>query len=555
MIVSILLEPNGPEKLARQEEGNEILRSVLDLMSGTSFFTDSQKKDVAEQGREAAIIAAALAFMIRVGKQKAPRGIIEQFMPSEALQSLLDSKEAKIRKNTGRLIGTLERRSMDQVLIEALERETVRMVKPSMLLALGVLGTEKASAFLDEYKVKEAFDASEIKHVREEEEALRKARKQLHKTEASLDPVFTGMEGIREFRVELRTERGFEEVLAQEVKEKRAARVVTVRPGAVVVEETGLERLMNVRSFKEWLIPMGTIRVEGGTEVAKVLGVKLLRYMKALHRGTALFRFRLESVDNTAEEMLKIAVGKALSRSEAVAAIAKEIEASYPENLENAPGNYSCELRIRKLPKAGAFVAYLKLFTTKDERFAYRKQSIAASIHPAGAAGLVQMAKPFVKEHAIVMDPCCGSGTLLLERAALQKRKPSVLFGSDLSLEALKAAGENFKADKENLKGVKVQLIKKDMLDLSHSVKVDELYANLPFGNRVGSHKENVILYKGLFDRLPQWIKQGGIAVLYSMEGKLLYQEAKRHPEMEVLLLKRVEAGGLEPTVMILRIR
>ena len=101
---------------------------------------------------------------------------------------------------------------------------------------------------------------------------------------------------------------------------------------------------------------------------------------------------------------------------------------------------------------------------------------------------------------------------------------------------------------------VSCKLICSDFLKYRPQQPVDELFANLPFGNRVGSHEENLKLYKGLADRIPQWVKPGGIAVLYTMEGKLLEQCLYGNSRLKILKKYKVEAGGLEPKVMIVRV-
>ena len=81
----------------------------------------------------------------------------------------------------------------------------------------------------------------------------------------------------------------------------------------------------------------------------------------------------------------------------------------------------------------------------------------------------------------------------------------------------------------------------------------DEIISNLPFGNRVGTHESNRALYRALAERLPRWLKPGGIAVLYTMEIQLLQQCLATQPALELLQLTRTEAGGLKPGIFILR--
>mgnify|MGYP002245200123 CR=1 FL=1 len=68
---------------------------------------------------------------------------------------------------------------------------------------------------------------------------------------------------------------------------------------------------------------------------------------------------------------------------------------------------------------------FLKLYTIPMQRFSYRKNVVAASIHPSLAAMLVSLAKPYLKENAQILDPFCGVGTMLIERDIAQPARES----------------------------------------------------------------------------------------------------------------------------------
>ena len=72
--------------------------------------------------------------------------------------------------------------------------------------------------------------------------------------------------------------------------------------------------------------------------------------------------------------------------------------------LANSTTDYEIEIRLIEA-KDGSFVPFLKLYSMKMKRFAYRKNAIAMSIHPATAAMLMYLAKPYLKENAQILDP------------------------------------------------------------------------------------------------------------------------------------------------------
>ena len=517
--LAILKEPNGSEKLAAQAD--EAFEACLHLLAQEE--------------------PAAAAFLVRVARQKKYREQINKWLGDrKLLYRLLGSDDAKMRKNIARLMGQLLIPADVLSLADALDHETKRMVIPSMILALGALKTPEAIAALHAYQVKPAQEASEEKHVQAELEALKTALSAFQQLPGH---TFKGFSS--KMPLELRCGRGLERALAEELADLD---VRDVKPGRVTVAVAKWEELKVSRIWREALIPLSR-GVEVNTEnaakvkasavaIAAAAGHKMLAILKDVYGGIAPYAFRVELA----------------GQPELTKTVARMIEAvGDGKMLVNAPSNYEAELRV-ELYK-GQAALYLKLFLTPDRRFEYRKAAVPASIHPANAAGVIRLAKPYLKERATVLDPCCGSGTLLWERAIYGSCR--ALTGVDLQRSALQAAADNYKSARAGgMQGARVscKLICSDFLKYRPQQPVDELFANLPFGNRVGSHEENLKLYKGLADRIPQWVKPGGIAVLYTMEGKLLEQCLYGNSRLKILKKYKVEAGGLEPKVMIVRV-
>ena len=151
--LKILNEPNGPEKLAAKAE---------------QAFEPAWALYIKESN------AAAGAFLCRLAKQKKFREAMADKLCSadenERFIAMLLSDDAKLRKNTARLMGALEREADAPRLIDALGREQTRFVRPSMMLSIGAIGGEEAKAFLEKYTVPAANDESEKRHFAEETE-------------------------------------------------------------------------------------------------------------------------------------------------------------------------------------------------------------------------------------------------------------------------------------------------------------------------------------------------------------------------------------------------
>ena len=93
----------------------------------------------------------------------------------------------------------------------------------------------------------------------------------------------------------------------------------------------------------------------------------------------------------------------------------------------------------------------------------------------------------------------------------------------------------------------------KDILKFEPREAFDLVLSNLPFGNRVGTHESNEPLYRGFVRMLPHLLASGGVAVLYTMEHRLLTACLKSERSLSVAAELTTEAGGLNPRVTVLR--
>lgn len=472
--------------------------------------------------------AAACAFLCRCAKRKAYAARIVALLGPErsALHAALSSDAPKLRKNAARLAGALADTRDVPALIAALGRESQRFVRPSMLLALGACGGEAAQAALASYVVAPAANAAEEGHAREEAEALAAARKAFVQLKKH---AFTGLREA--YTMVLHTPDKLEGSLLQELAQQGVA-PVSVESGAVSVQAKELAPLFACRSFFELLFPIARKSSAAPELIARRAGAFLGALLPASHAGEGPFGYRIE------------VRGEGVDRAQLAKAVAEKLDGPL---LVNAPGAYEAELRI-VLKRNGSADLFLKLFTIPDARFAYRVSALPASMHPATAAAVLRYAGSYLKEDARVLDPCCGSGTFLIERGKF--RPTSALTGVDIAHKAVDIARQNAAAADAPAK-----FICNDCLRFAARRRYDEVIANLPFGNRVGSHKDNERLYAGLLDKLPEWLVPGGIALLYTMEFTLLKRLVHERPSLTLITETRTEAGGLLPGVFLLRLK
>ena len=443
-----------------------------------------------------------------------------------ALRAGLYGDNPKLRRNSARLIGALRLSSMDGELIEALEAETQRFARPSYILALGSVGGEKAHDYLKNYKVAPPADETEKKHFDEERAALTTA---LRSFAPRVEHPFTGF--INPVNTELRAPDLLTRQLADELNEL-GFESFDDRHDSLKVSTEDYPALFGARCFTEALFPVGSCECEASA-IAKKARPFMEDLMASSHSGNPPYRFRVE---------VKASMKSPADRQTLVRAVSSACEGG---KLVNSPSDYELELRVEGNERNARL--FVKLFTVKDERFAYRAESIPASMNPAVAAAVLRFAQEHFKVGARVIDPCCGSGTLLIERAKLSPCQS--LTGVDIAHRAIDAARKN-----TALAVVNAKYTVNDILRFECHRPYDELICNLPFGNRVGTHSSCEKLYRGLVAKLPELVRKGGVAVLYTMEFTLLKNIIRESPRVTLLKQQRTEAGGLTPMIFILEV-
>jgi len=132
---------------------------------------------------------------------------------------------------------------------------------------------------------------------------------------------------------------------------------------------------------------------------------------------------------------------------------------------------------------------------------AHRRWEREGSLPPTIAAAMAFTGMP--GEQDVVLDPVCGSGTLIAETAALAPRARFI--GSDIDKKSIEIA-------RANLRHIdRLQLLSSDSRFLplpDHSVTL--VLGNLPFGKQFSERSENFELYQGLLEEIRRLGAPGG---------------------------------------------
>jgi 23S rRNA G2445 N2-methylase RlmL len=134
----------------------------------------------------------------------------------------------------------------------------------------------------------------------------------------------------------------------------------------------------------------------------------------------------------------------------------------------------------------------------------YQQAHLPGALKPPVAAALVLLAQ--TTPGMTVLDPCCGSGTLLIE-AALQGAS---VCGGDISPRALAAARTNITAA-----GVEVSLHCWDARELPLAdASVGRVICNLPWGRQVALEETQSVLYQRIIAEMKRVLMPSGYVAL-----------------------------------------
>ena len=426
-----------------------------------------------------------------IKKQDSKKAFLELLQGKESMiVDFLSEEDAKTRKNTALLIGDLKLEQAKEALIAAYLNETTLYVKSAYLTALGKLDVRENLEFFK----------NRLQEVKNQQVP---AEEQKHQ--------FTGFQMPHEML--LLTNREQREVTFSEVKEIGASvqRKAELHPLGVLVFSKEVTPFTKLRTYRELLFPIHTNeRIPAMPHRAAELlwHSDLYAFLTECHEGDAPFFFRLE-------------VKSAETKTEFVKKLGASLEKKSDWKLANSTTDYEIEIRLIEA-KDGSFVPFLKLYSMKMKRFAYRKNAIAMSIHPATAAMLMYLAKPYLKENAQILDPCCGVGTMLIERDILVPAREK--YGIDIFGDAIDRAREN-----AALAGEKINFIHRDYFDFKHDYKFDEIVTNMPVKGKKAKEDMDAF-YARFFEKSKSLLAEDGIIIMYSNEVGFVKKQLRLQP-------------------------
>ncbi len=455
-------------------------------------------------------------------KDEAGRKTLAALLDSDfsVFSELLDSKDAKIRKNAALVLGSVGSEDLLPVLFEAYLKEETLYIRADYLKALSKMDYRPLEKELEDQLEKlrsTDWTKEEWKHVSEEIRILQEMV--LH------------CRGVRQHRfapdkakenVILMTNRRFRELTASQVQKGK----ITMLAGGLRVDGALLKEIMQIRTFSEILFPIdtGELKVSDPVFCGQILALPVLAIADRLLKGAGSFLFRVEI--RLGKEKIN-APFNSENKGSYIRKISDAIERESSARLINSVSEYELEIRL-VLRSDSTYTAMVKLSPSFDGRFFYRREIVANSIAPVNAALIANLCKPWLKPGAQVLDPFCGVGTMLIERD--RTVKAGDMYGVDIFSEAVEKARRNTRRA-----GCHINYVNRDFFTFRHDYPFDEIITDMPVKTKDGTKKELRNLYHAFFERVPSLLKDEAVLFLYTFDPNYVVESCRAVKGYQIL--------------------
>jgi tRNA (guanine6-N2)-methyltransferase len=262
--------------------------------------------------------------------------------------------------------------------------------------------------------------------------------------------------------------------------------------------------------------------------------------------GDAHFRRLLEQIElvrnlspNTYRSFSIAAAG---SESTVMSRIKADIAARTGLQLAEDKG----DLLIRIRPRQGMWETLVRLSARPLVTRAWRSCNWEGALNAATAHAMIRLLDS--KPDDVFLNLGCGSGTFLIER--LNYGSARRVIGMDSSDHALQCAKTNIGGAGE----ADIQLVRGDMRALPFpEASIDQVMADLPFGQLTGSHAVNVELYPHVLREAARITRPDGQFVFITHEMRLMDRLLQNAPAWKVEQSIQINLRGLHPRVYVLR--
>jgi tRNA (guanine6-N2)-methyltransferase len=314
----------------------------------------------------------------------------------------------------------------------------------------------------------------------------------------------------------VRTVRGLEGLVAEEIRERALGTVERIGHREVLVAGVEAARaMMSLRTADDVLLVVAAVDGIGHTRA------DLPRLAHALSDVDTWLGRRCTGVDVSASFLghrnynrfdIEDTVGSALARLLGMPYHSRRLGARPPAG--------TCSFRVT-LADDRATIG-LRVADRPLHRRAYKAATLAGTLHPPVAAAMARLAG--VRPGEVVLDPCCGAGTLLIE----SHQPGSRLLGVDIDPRALAAATGNGA-------GLPIEWLRADAGRLPLDTgAIDRVVVNPPWGRQAPARATLATYPERLWREIERVLRPGGRFV-----GLLHRQDAEAEVVIPIRLAGR----------------
>jgi len=317
---------------------------------------------------------------------------------------------------------------------------------------------------------------------------------------------------------------GLEEVAGDEIQARlRGARIIKRQRGWVVLGYPGKpDDLFALRTVEDvFVVLFHTGKLPSFRKGALPLLARMARGSRYWDQALGLFYRLNRRVRRVTFRVIAQMTGKlGFRRQEARDAVLGGVQERWGRRWKAVADDAHIELWV-PIINQWALIA-IRLSDRTMRHRTYKEAHRPASLRPTLAAAMVFLSDPAPKDR--FCDPMCGAGTILAERA--RHGSSDMLLGGDMDGEALHAAAANLSGT------VGCTLYEWDAARLPlQANSLDVVVSNLPFGEKIGSHEQNQVLYDRFFKQLLRVLCPGGRAVLLTAEKELMRRMLQAYPQ------------------------
>jgi tRNA (guanine6-N2)-methyltransferase len=188
----------------------------------------------------------------------------------------------------------------------------------------------------------------------------------------------------------------------------------------------------------------------------------------------------------------------------------------------------------------------VRLTSSEDRQHGGREVERGAALRPNVAAAMVRLAG--IDADDVILDPMCGTGTILLERAVAGRYR--LLLGGDLSQEAINATLANFGPRHRPRELAVWDATKLPLADAS----VNKVVTNLPWGRQISEQAALPALYSGFLSEAERVLTEDGRIVVLTSEWDLFKKIARAKAGLTLIhSVSNIEILGRRADIFVLK--